>query len=136
MAEEVLTSLNVQVSVRVYAGTEKAMGGMGREKRLAKSGTLKMLSMNGKVRLYDVSVKCWGVGAGWIWVPSKNVELVEQGLGMACFTRQIRDRGATVIGAYGDGFSMVFMYYYGLPQPAQLLFPQNRRRQNTPLRND
>jgi hypothetical protein len=40
----------------VYARTKKAMGGMGQEKRLAKSGTLKMLSMNVKVRLCDVSL--------------------------------------------------------------------------------
>ena len=63
MAEDVLTSLNVQVLVRVYAGTEKAMGGMGREKRLVKSGTLKMLSMNGKVRLCGVSLYRM-----WVWV--------------------------------------------------------------------
>lgn len=63
MAEEVLTSLNVQVLVRVYAGTEKAMGGMGREKRLVKSETLKMLSMNGKVRLCGVSLYRM-----WVWV--------------------------------------------------------------------
>jgi hypothetical protein len=47
-----------------------------------------------------------------------------------------RNRGATDIGAYGDEFSTVFMYLLRLPQSAQLLFPQNRRHQHNPLRND
>jgi len=40
--------------------------------------------------------------------------VVAQGLGVASFTRQIC--GTVVprfIGAYGDGFSMAFIYYYG-----------------------
>ena len=62
----------------------------------------------------SLSIECGcGCGCGWIW-HHRKVYSSRAGTWDGLFYKaDPRNRGATVIGAYDDGFSMVFIYYYG-----------------------